>query len=226
MLTSIRRLFCRRCFSWGLSPDCGDHGTPVERWATKTAQLSTPDQIIAARIVDSFVKDLETSWTLHERARDRHTSSVLSSSGREEWYKKWTKPGSKTNYYICNRVLENGTIFVAYHLSNSHYDEPSMDSFHVNEVPISNADGRFIIKSFTELKSKIVAAKAAADRAKKEMEDNEARWNLVEKLFHMRRDEQGALVTIERWACEHGGLCSDEDCRPIREEDECLLTSV
>jgi hypothetical protein len=221
MLSLLRRVFCPGCFSWGTGPYCEgcDERTPVEKWAEKASKLATPDDLIAARIVQSFTKDLETNWRLHTQTH---------SSTREDWYKRWTKPGTKANYFICNRVLENGTIFIAYY-SPDHAIlmpcEPPLRHFFVNDVPISDTSGTFIVTSFNKLKERIATAKDAAVKAKQKMEENEAKWDLVEKLFHMRRNEQGALIPIERWPCGRGGLCSHEGCREIKEGEECLQSN-
>lgn len=55
---------------------------------------------------------------------------------------------------------------------------------------------KIVHKSFMRLKAVHDAANETARKAKADMEANEAKWNLVEQLLHMKRNEYGALVPI------------------------------
>lgn len=181
----------------------------VEQWAERNSKLATPDELISASIVRQIAKDFD-AWEMH--AFDDKIRSGMSielraraDEARTAWYNRWTKPGCKANYYMINRVLENKAlgVCVAYRRVSSYsYEfgetlETKRDMFHINDVPISNKEGNIIINSHTEVQKARDKAKAAAEKALREMQENEQKWNLVERLAGLKRNEFGALVPIE-----------------------------
>jgi hypothetical protein len=202
MLRTIQRIICRAY---------GDKLPDVEEWALQASKLSTPDQIIASHIVASIAKDFD-AWTRHNRPEHNiHAVKLnyLASRSCEDAIK-----AEAVDFHDINRVLENKAtgMIVCYRCFGR--DTDKFDSFYVDGVPLSNEDGSFIVHSHRKIGQELVRVAAAAAKALREMKENEEKWNLVEKLSGMVRNEFGALVPKE------------SVCPPSKELTDCSNTTV
>lgn len=61
---------------------------------------------------------------------------------------------------------------------------------------ISQSYMKKIKEAYQSIAEKEKAIKVAQEKALKEMQENEAKWNIAEQLLGMKRDESGALVPV------------------------------
>jgi hypothetical protein len=186
MLTSIRRIFCRRCFSWGLSPDCGDHGTPVERWANHNAKICSPEQLVEAHVINSIARDFE-DWELVTK-RNYWSDSI-------DFSKFDSVHAGSVDRILRNRRkhrnVKSVTIFWE-HVPNGQHR-----NFNVNNVPFSANEGRNIWEAYRKIDEQRKATARIAAKALEDQKRLDRRWNLAEELLGFKRDEHGALVPVK-----------------------------
>jgi hypothetical protein len=156
----------------------GDEPMTIYTWSERCAKISTPDQIIAAGMIESFAKlDEFEDWKQgydHVKGRDKSAP-----------------------YFYLQLVNEKKDFKLSYcHGYGSHTDFSKCFSFEINGCSFDTATGQEVLKKYSEVASKHEAVKAAAAKAKKDMEDNEKKWNLVESSLRLKRNEFGALVPI------------------------------
>jgi hypothetical protein len=72
-----------------------------------------------------------------------------------------------------------------------------LPSAQINGVEVDASCAKWIKDSWNEISEQIKETKRVAAAAKKNMEDNETKWNLAEKLLEMKRTESGALVPYD-----------------------------
>lgn len=186
-LMSLRRIFCPRCFSWGTGPDCEAHDTrtPAEKWAMKHSKLCSPDELVAAHIIQSIAKDFD-DWSMDE-------------DGQRLWpkYSDFKGKWPNTDSYRVDRMLYNRckrknvkSIVIFF----DHRSDESHRAFTINDTRFDDVVGRRIINAYEELKAKRDEIERAARLALEEQKVLDARWNLAESLLGMKRNEHGALV--------------------------------
>lgn len=189
MLKYIRETFCSKCFSWATGPTCGAHGDAIERWSACNANKATPDDIIAAAVIQSFAKDFE------------HWSGNLSANLPS--HRICCNAGSEPDGHVLKNSKKNLTLISKYHKGKSR-DNDGLNPFYyhnkgllVNEIPLQPDAAKRVLRAYQEVKQRVDRVKAVADKAKEDMERNETAWNLAEKLLGMKRNEFGALVPIK-----------------------------
>lgn len=167
----------------------------VEDWATKCAKITTPDELVAAAIIQSFAKDFH-KWKITGKF-----------STTWDGYSSYNQDGE------AKPILTNDEkkLTVAFHLTQHRSRQFSMNlweerdqqlkSCRVNDVSIGIREARQILNAWYKITANIKAAKEAAARAKREMEENEKKWNLAEQLLGMRRTHTGALVPKDHPGC-------------------------
>jgi hypothetical protein len=164
------------------------------------AKATTPDEIIAAAIMQSFAKDF-ASWEWKNVKYGTCMADV----------KKILEGGEGSTYHTSDarEIVEN---FKLTKLVNSALDislTPIMDksargNYHYVRITGVTVSGYELTKeiqqriwtTWKDVSSKVRAAEAAAAAAKKAMEENERKWNLAERLLNMKRNEQGVLVPV------------------------------
>lgn len=188
MLTLIRRAFCRRCFSWGLASDCGDHRTPVERWAEQNAKLCSPEQLVEAHIINAIAKDFD-DWELVVKT-DRSWSNW------PEAVKSVKEKHPNIDIGWCNKLLRNRRKHRNVKTVNILWKDNhgTLSSFYVNGIEFNEVLGSNIVVAFETIKKQRQEAAAVTAKALREQQANEAKWNLAEELLGMVRNEHGALV--------------------------------
>lgn len=190
MLSLFRRAFCLHCFPWGTGPTCEDHLSHVEKWSMRHAGKASPDDIIAAAIIESFAKDFD-DWKgscpegIAAKERVCNEGDIRDSGATLVNRKKKITIATK---WVKGRSREGDG------LNPWHY---SCSGMCVNDVPLDAINARRIIQAHDRLKFRVEAAKEAARKAKADMERNEAAWNIAENLLGMKRNEHGALVPIQ-----------------------------
>ena len=158
------------------------------------AKATKPDDIIAAHILASFAKNFE-DWTVS-----------ATRNGLAKAFPNLIKLGQHDRAYTEEQfditfvnTKENISVVVEYDYSKSYYD-----TYYARKVKGGKVNGfsfcptllMSIHNKYDALKVQLAEAKRVAAEAKKRMEENEAKWNLAEKLLGMRRNEFGALVPI------------------------------
>lgn len=148
------------------------------------ATATTPDDIIAAAVIESFAKDFE-EWTL--------SGELNPYLGRHE---DPPEPALKNQkrLLVVRFKLERVPIRHDRYTIPSGYRSWAPDTAIVNGTAINRAASDRILAAWKKLNADFQAAKAAAEKAKRDMEENEKKWNLAEQLMGMRRNEFGALV--------------------------------
>lgn len=157
--------------------------TPPDPTQHPYAKATTPDDIIVAVCIESIAKNFD-DWKFHNKGA--------------EWNTKSFRP----NPYTCNCVLKNekkGLLvqFRGYASPWAVYEEHTYDEYHINGLPVTTTRGQKIYEAFEKVKAAREKLAAAAAKAKREMEENEKKWNLAEKLLGLERNENGALVVAK-----------------------------
>lgn len=164
---------------------------------SRIANACTPDELIAAYIVRSFVNDFdswaeEASRTLVEKGKVR--------CSRETRVLSWKAAGEACNY-LSNKdkdlkletALEKAAVDGDGH---DPYYYAATGAVSVNGVLLEEASSRFIVTSWNRLKAKHAEALTVAEKAKADMAASEKKWNLAESLLGMKRNEHGTLVPV------------------------------
>lgn len=164
---------------------------PVNNWMAKA---TTPDELIAAHIIQSMATDFE-AWDqeyclssdgvrMDRWSLDSHDSNLAYHAQSKYWIIQ-RGPELKFSFrLICGQEKKN----------SSWVWKRAYEYFRVNEVEFSPSCGLKIIEAFLRLKKEYKTVQAVAAKAKADMEANEKKWNLAENLLGMKRNEMGALV--------------------------------
>lgn len=166
--------------------------TDLETWARNAAKLTTPDDLIAASVIGSFAKDYD-KWVLYgdwfARA-PRYVKKLNLCRNREEYTAKLTNRSTKLAVCIYREKTSRDRDDI-----EPWIDLP--DRCVVGGVVLNERASAHIVSAWKQISAKVKAAEEAAAKAKADMELNEAKWNLAEKLLGMKRNEYGALVPIQ-----------------------------
>lgn len=153
----------------------------VEEWANRNADITTPDMIIAAAIVESFAKDFD-AWVATDL---KHV--------RRPYYE-----------YKPRLINEAKKLTIEFGIREWHtgdYNERNVDwqsaGTKVNGVKVELKAARLIATAYERLLKQQQRLKDTAAKAKAAMERNEQAWDIVETLLGMKRNEHGALVPVE-----------------------------
>lgn len=159
----------------------GDDLPPLEKWCFKNSTKCSPDEIIAAAIIESIAKDFE-AWDWSECS----TYTVP---------KDWAPPKYRISSGLDRRLRNKAKDITIYYdhayKGGGNYEDRS---FYVNGTALDAVCGRSITSQYKALKKRRDAVKAAEAKAIADLQRNEAAWNLAEKLLNMKRNEHGALV--------------------------------
>lgn len=174
------------------------------------ANLSTPDEIIAAGVLESIKKDF-ADWKLTDTSGRGVVDAIpfTYAQKKEAKHTVVSLDGAKTVGLILERKRIAGkfakhlTVKFTYFFKKGYYDsvvrEVQAISLFVNEVRVDPAKVGFdLFKTYYALLNAEREAKRIAAEALANMQANEAKWNLAEGILGMRRNEQGALVPIEK----------------------------
>jgi hypothetical protein len=182
---------------------------PVERFANSGwSTAASPDDLIAAAIVESFAKDFD-KWQLQDIWRGvivPYDSSLKYAPARERATLLQIHPQS-----------DQTVITVSLSLKRTAKDRDNRGPWlysiargpcSVNGVELNNKASACIASAYCSIKLQIAAAEAAALEAQAAMRINEKKWNLAESLLGMKRNEHGALVPVVSLEhdCDCGGL--------------------
>lgn len=185
-----------------------DKGSPVDNLITKLmtkkpekervtfANVTTPDRLIVAHVLELLVKDHE-KWEYSGNAHTYNLKPVGNGSS-------WIDEGEISHHYsLTHPDIEIEAIYGVHRKRKcGNYTpipykyEPS--SLTINDVEI---DPQYVIPIIEmRIKSKKAAdkVKAVADKALADMKLNEDRWNLVESLLGLKRNAVGALVPVNQ----------------------------
>jgi hypothetical protein len=91
---------------------------------------------------------------------------------------RWREPPSTKNNYVANYG----------------FNKRNFSSLVVNGITLDVKHAGEIYYQYSKLREAVKKAEDLAAKVKKDMEHNEAKWNLVEDVFGMTRDGFGALV--------------------------------
>lgn len=160
------------------------------RLAFREPVLPTPDELIAAAVIQKIAEDFEAFTPF----------TVLNFGIKAEKLKlqiSWRKDsvryglGGKTsdfNNQHCQRGDSGSGLYKNTEIRNYYIGGA------VNGVPISDSAVQKIGDAYLTLSEEVRKAKEVAEKALLEMEENEKKWNLVESLNGMKRTPEGALV--------------------------------
>lgn len=146
------------------------------------AKATTPDEIVAAAIVQSFVKNFD-DW------------SLLGSLEPPSQYFKSDAERHASTLNNSKKKLAVAFVFEFKSAKERHYPIPKGCS--VNESKLNERSFRIILDGWLKISKEVVKTRKAAADAVREMEENEKKWNIAEKLLGMKRNQFGALVPVK-----------------------------
>lgn len=149
------------------------------------SRATTPDQMIAAGIIQSFAKEFDDWNDMHFTSAD-HAKSV--NDGKAILYNR------KKDIQL-KRVIKRDYNIDCYH-SHNYKAYKFADGVYVNGVLLDRESSKLVIEQWERISAQVAEAKKVAAAAKKAMEENEKKWNIAESLLGMKRNEHGALVPI------------------------------
>ncbi len=159
-----------------LSPD------PI-LWAETHAKKTTPDEIIAAAIVESLAKDFK-AWHFMGEFYQRYSSS------KPKMTKLWREGDDPLEIvFLFRQTISSDGYSTVY--------KYKVIGCEINGVRLNNIAFGLIYDAYQNISVKVRAAEAAAAKALKEQQENETKWNIAENLLGMKRTELGALVPQE-----------------------------
>lgn len=173
------------------------------------ARTTSPDQIIAAAVVQSFAKHF-TDWKVSSKAYSRFASNAPSSDdpfNEKSFYypsdgREFASSYSHGGFYELQLTNSSKKMKLTFKFeetrSASSYHYFNVTRVYVDGVELDKKHSEFIILNWKKIQKEVAATEAAAATAKKNMEKNDAAWNVVERLLGLKRNEQGALVPIEK----------------------------
>jgi hypothetical protein len=158
----------------------------VEQWAEHNSRKASADGLIASAIIESFAKDFK-SWRFEGEFHQRHSSSRL--------FKKTTL----SRKVPCKKHIEIVFLFRETNKSDAYNSiyKYQVIGCEVNGIRIEEKAFKAILTSWNNLVVQVKATEAAAEEAKRNMEAEEAKWNLAEGLLGMKRNGLGALVPVK-----------------------------
>lgn len=159
---------------------------PIEKWSLDVSKLTTTDQMLIASIIRNM-GNFPTDWKSNDIKEVLETSSVPHYTPSIFRKKNVNGPEIRFTFGFRSKPRFSGSVFYNY------WPDPTREPC-INGMPIDIKAAKFIFKKFKSLDATIKAAELAALTAKREMLENEKKWNLVEDLLDMKRNEHGALV--------------------------------
>lgn len=159
----------------------------IEDWSQANADLTTPDEIIAAAIAKSFASHWE-DWS-HLDCFTGDVKQAYKIKGRydEEVSIRNNKAGVVVMRKIVGKRLND----------YGGWGGKCYGDLFVNDIKMDRRSEDIIVFAYHKIKTQVIAAEKAAQEAKAAMERNERAWNLAEKLLGMKRNEFGALVPVQ-----------------------------
>ena len=176
----------------------------VEEWSQHNATKATADGIIVANIVDSFARHFD-DWQvsgLFPLPKDNKLPRYAKKRGGPyqrsvTFFRERINGKFSQKIVVTIKVTTQGWA-LAYDYSVDSGDFFEFDSLDVNGVSLDPKLGEEIFLKYSRLAEQITKTKEAAEKAKRELEHNERKWNLAESLLGMKRNEFGALVPAQQ----------------------------
>lgn len=194
---------------------CWMYGEPLPpaevRLKSIVDDVTTPDAIIAARIVDSIAREFEDWRVLPRKPGDNYEIPMEVASVQSQY----DEPSAKrTRLFHKKRQLEVVCDVTWNKRPASSWYDPVL-TVEVNEVVIAKPHSSHIWISWKKMATIDEATKAAAAKALASQQLNEKKWNLAEQAFGIKRDKLGRIIfeQYEDVPCECGA--------PVKCEGEC-----
>jgi len=187
-----------------IDPRSGPERLAASGWSKAT----TPEELIAAHILHEFAKNPD-KWEVRGTLPTKLNEEIQTSSSFEiEDYKRGDKV-TWYNYAAGTFTMTDGmTILKTYsQVRNKDGDgyapwfmrsslQVQAHGFDDPPVNLPLDLGQQLVNSIRAIIDGRAKAERVAAEAKAQMEENERRWNMAERLLGMRRNEQGALEPI------------------------------
>jgi hypothetical protein len=171
---------------------------PLERLAKSELATSTrPDDIIAACLVESFLKD-HSEWT----ATGMEVPPTIP-------FGVWSK-NVKGNGFRLEHPTKGDLYFDMdmRRVTKDRYNSITGGIVYVDKVRFKPVDkpavtfhpalGDILVKKWNEISKSIGELNATAARAEAEMKENEVKWSVAEEFLGMKRDKNGVLRSIRQ----------------------------
>lgn len=172
-----------------------------ERFAQMLTDKNNPDHILLAYILRSFATEFD-QWTVSSAASTIGLNECLRVLQRK--FTKLPVVNSRKkrsqcyDQYNCYKLVKDGVNvvlgFEIHRWDNLEIVNIAPVLFTINDTPFNLESALKVYASYLDLFQKQQAIKAAAAKAKAEMEANEKKWNLVENVLGLKRLEDGTLV--------------------------------
>lgn len=185
-------------------------GVHTEAEPKTWANVATPDQLIAARIVESIAKNFH-DWKVTGSPDDKkyivnytrvsvhstNDNSAVVVKAEAERTEQFTLTNRKLKITVKfpRRVSQEHPDYI-YHSDGGYYFLVSKQTGEckVNDVLIDPALGTRIVTSYKQVKAALDKAKeVAAEALRKQKEEND-KWNLAEQVFGIKRDGFGRPI--------------------------------
>ncbi len=161
------------------------------------SRACNPDEIVIAAVLQSFAKHVD-DWEMCRRDHNYHRQRT--SDPQFIYIKVSTKVSNKRAIYFTNGdaiYLRNKKKDVTVRIKSVPFaGSYKIGEITVNQVPVDVKYYPLICKHWEDSQGKLERLKETARKAKLEMELNEKKWNLAERLLNMKRNEHGALIPI------------------------------
>lgn len=185
------------------------------------AKASTPDEMIAGAIVKSFATEFD-DWTVCKPSRNgsyRGDPYIDPGTCWKAFQGGWVSDRCD-NLRNVKLTIENKKAKLtltrsfgsSYTDSSNQYQRKMLDELFVNGILLNKAMTIYVVNAYSKMAKAHEKAKEVAAAAKAEMEANERKWNLVEKLVGLKRNEHGALVPVHTE--ESIKTCTSSCCQP------------
>jgi len=159
----------------------------LEDWSHRNAKKTTPDELIVGAIIQSFATNFE-DWTISGET-----------TLRDEWFEYYNRRPDRSVLVNEKKALSiqldwqkrdgarkrNGTPYYFYYIDSARLND---------KYELPNYLMRRIVSSYRAMAEKHAALKRTQRQAELEMQANEEKWDLAEKLLGMTRTQLGALV--------------------------------
>lgn len=156
---------------------------PLDPINNPYAKAMTPDELIAAAIIKSFAEDFDDWRKFGSLSTEATKWGSVSVEGQ------LLKGHTRINFRLSRQ--QKGSY------DNRKYWYELVECI-INDIPLELNAGKKLFEAWIKISAEVHRAKAIAEKAKADMQANEAKWNLAEKLLGMKRDENGALVPVTR----------------------------
>ncbi len=171
---------------WSLRKALGLLPKPFDPIDNPYAKATTPDRLISAHFIESFVKDFD-NWRAGKDVKEDKKVLIDRHQHEFEVFLKNRKTGLRIEWEMKREYDVK-----SYH----HFGVIKHSKTKVKGIPLDPQESERIFLSWIKIKKQHDETKRVAAAALAKMKEEDAKWNLAESLLGLKRNEFGALVPI------------------------------